>query len=253
MSKNIIWIIVLIAALIGFIFFLGTDEEPIDPQQIAQDWIVNNSPTYKFDGQDLAFLGTREGKIYFAFQSTSAGYGDRTGQMSATVITPHIMEIIVENGEVVSAITDGKYNEITNEMIGEYLEENLEEDKEISVYFLNIESQEEELVEVKRTIPYEPGISIHFAAINQLLNGPTEDESERGIFSMINPGTVVYDLTIEDGVAIVDFNEKLQEGVAGSASVMAIRNQIERTLLQFDDINEVVISINGESELILQP
>jgi Spore germination protein len=252
MSKNIIWIIVLIAALIGFIFFLGTDEEPIDPQQIAQNWIVNNSPTYKFDGQDLAFLARGE-KMYFAFQSTSAGYGDRTGQMSATVITPHIMEIIVENGEVVSAITDGKYNEITNEMIGEYLEENLEGDKEISVYFLNIESQEEELVEVKRTIPYEPGISIHFAAINQLLNGPTEDESERGIFSMINPGTVVYDLTIEDGVAIVDFNEKLQEGVAGSASVMAIRNQIERTLLQFDDINEVVISINGESEEILQP
>ncbi len=32
-----------------------------------------------------------------------------------------------------------------------------------------IESQQEELVEVKRTIPYEPGISIHFAAINQLL------------------------------------------------------------------------------------
>jgi hypothetical protein len=29
------------------------------------------------------------------------------------------MEIIVENGEVVSAITDGRYNEITNEMIGE--------------------------------------------------------------------------------------------------------------------------------------
>ena len=74
----------------------------------------------------------------------------------------------VENGEVISAITDGKYNEITNEVIGEYLEENLEGDKEISVYFLNIESQEEELVEVKRTIPYEPGISIHFAAIHRL-------------------------------------------------------------------------------------
>ena len=231
---------------------LGTDEEPIDPQQIAQDWIVNNSPTYKFDGQDLAFLGTREGKYTLLFNQHRLDMEIELVNVT-TVITPHIMEIIVENGEVVSAITDGKYNEITNEMIGEYLEENLEGDKEISVYFLNIESQAEELVEVKRTIPYEPGISIHFAAINQLLNGPTEDESERGIFSMINPGTVVYDLTIEDGVAIVDFNEKLQEGVAGSASVMAIRNQIERTLLQFDDINEVVISINGESELILQP
>ncbi|MDD3123440.1 MAG: GerMN domain-containing protein, partial [Candidatus Izemoplasmatales bacterium] len=59
--------------------------------------------------------------------------------------------------------------------------------------------------------------------------------------------------TLEGEVATVDFNEKLQEGVAGSATVMAIRNQIERTLLQFDYITEVVISINGDSEEILQP
>jgi len=78
MSKNIIWIVVLIAALVGFIFFLGTDKEPINPQQLAENWIVNNSSTYKFDGQDLTFLSIEGEKIYFAFQSTSAGYGDRT-------------------------------------------------------------------------------------------------------------------------------------------------------------------------------
>ena len=248
MSKNIIWIIVLAIALIGFIFFLGTGKEIVDPQKIAEDWIVNNSSTYKFDGQNLTFLSVENDKMYFAFESTSAGYGDRTGQMSATVMTPHIIEIIVEDGGVVSAITDGRYNEITNEMIGAVFE-----DKEVSVYFLNVENQQEELVEVKRIIPHEPGVSYPFSALTQLLNGPTQEESESGIFSMINPGTVAYDLTLEGEVATVDFNEKLQEGVAGSATVMAIRNQIERTLLQFDYITEVVISINGDSEEILQP
>ncbi len=249
MSKNIIWIIILILALIGFIFFLGTkEEEPISPQKIAEDWIINNSATYKFDGHDLVFLNAKDNKIYFAFESTSAGYGDRTGQASATVITPHIIEIVVEDGQVVSAITDGRYNEMTNEVI-----EIVPENKEISLYFLNIEDQQEELVEVKRTIPYEPGISYPLVALNQLLNGPSEEEADNGLFSMINPGTVVYDLTIEDGTAYADFNEKLQEGVAGSATVMAIRHQIEKTLLQFDDINNVVISINGDSETILQP
>jgi spore germination protein GerM len=35
--------------------------------------------------------------------------------------------------------------------------------------------------------------------------------------------------------------------------VMAIREQIEKTLLQFETIDDVVISINGETEEVLQP
>lgn len=248
MSKNIVWIILLSIALIGFIFFLGTNKEPVDPQKIAENWIINNSSTYKFDGKDLTFLSVEGNKMYFAFQSNSAGYGDRTDQISATVITPHIIEIIIEDGEVVSAITDGRYDEMTNKMIGVVFE-----DKEVSIYFLSVASEQEELVEVKRIIPHEPGVSYPYSALIQLLNGPTEEEAGNGIFSMINPGTVAYDLNLEGEVATVDFNEKLQEGVAGSATVMAIRNQIESTLLQFDYISEVIISINGESEEILQP
>lgn len=34
---------------------------------------------------------------------------------------------------------------------------------------------------------------------------------------------------------------------------MAIREQIEKTLLQFETIDDVVISINGETEEVLQP
>ncbi|MFA5228373.1 MAG: GerMN domain-containing protein [Candidatus Paceibacterota bacterium] len=248
MNKKIIWLILFVAIVIGFIIFWENPKEQIDPQKMAEEWILNNSPTYKFDGQNLTFLSIENDKIYFAFESTSAGYGDRTGQMSAKIMTPHIIEIIVEGNQVVSAITDGRYNEIKNEIIGVVFE-----DKEVSVYFLNVENQQEELVEVKRMIPHEPGVSYPFSALNQLLNGPSQEESESGIFSMINPGTVVYDLTLDGKIAHVDFNEKLQEGIAGSATVMAIRSQIERTLLQFDYISGVVISINGDSEEILQP
>ncbi|MDD5146762.1 MAG: Gmad2 immunoglobulin-like domain-containing protein [Candidatus Pacebacteria bacterium] len=73
------------------------------------------------------------------------------------------------------------------------------------------------------------------------------------IFSNINYGTKVQKLTIADGVARIDFNEKLEEGVGGSCKVAAIRAQITETLKQFYSVEQVIISINGRTEDILQP
>ncbi|HPP18950.1 MAG TPA: GerMN domain-containing protein, partial [Candidatus Dojkabacteria bacterium] len=60
-------------------------------------------------------------------------------------------------------------------------------------------------------------------------------------------------LSIEDGVARVDFSKELEEGVAGSCKVESIRAQIEETLKQFDNIDSVIISVEGKVEGILQP
>jgi spore germination protein GerM len=60
-------------------------------------------------------------------------------------------------------------------------------------------------------------------------------------------------LTIEDGVAKVDFNEQLEYEVSGSCRVSAIRAQITETLKQFPTVKEVIISIDGRTEDILQP
>jgi spore germination protein GerM len=57
---------------------------------------------------------------------------------------------------------------------------------------------------------------------------------------------------IEDGVAYADFSSELEVS-GGSAMVMMIREQIEKTLLQFETIDSVVISIEGDSEEVLQP
>jgi hypothetical protein len=90
-------------------------------------------------------------------------------------------------------------------------------------------------------------------ALNQLLNGPIDKEKIDGYYTSINPGVVVQSLTIENGTAKVDFNDQLEKDVAGSCKVNAIRAQITETLKQFPTVQNVIISINGKTEDILQP
>ena len=51
----------------------------------------------------------------------------------------------------------------------------------------------------------------------------------------------------------VDFSKELGIGVAGSCRVEAIRSQITETLKQFKNVENVIISIEKETENILQP
>ncbi len=60
-------------------------------------------------------------------------------------------------------------------------------------------------------------------------------------------------LTIENGTATVNFSREMQAYGGGSARVTAIRDQITRTLTQFDTVDEVVIAVEGETEGVLQP
>ena len=91
------------------------------------------------------------------------------------------------------------------------------------------------------------------AAIVELLNGPTVAEQNAGLTSSLNTGVENQALTIDQGTARIDFTNRLQEGVGGSCKVAAIRAQITETLKQFPTVQNVVISIDGETEEILQP
>jgi hypothetical protein len=91
------------------------------------------------------------------------------------------------------------------------------------------------------------------AALEQLLLGPTAAEKQLGIFTSINPGVKIQSLTITGGLAKVDFDKTLEEAVGGSCRVAAIRSQITQTLKQFPTIKNVLISIEGRTEDILQP
>lgn len=90
-------------------------------------------------------------------------------------------------------------------------------------------------------------------ALELLIKGPTFGEKSQGFLTGLNPDVKIQSLVIENGVAEADFDEQLERGVAGSCRVTAIRVQIVETLKQFPSVNEVIISINGQTDLILQP
>lgn len=123
----------------------------------------------------------------------------------------------------------------------------------VKVYF----SQSGDVVDCSTVFPAERQVSqtqsVARVALEELLKGPTDLEKYAGLVSNINDGVKIQSLTIKNGVAKVDFNDALDEGVAGSCKVLAIKAQITETLKQFPTVTDVVISINGKIEDILQP
>ena len=89
-----------------------------ESREIARAFI-ENSPTYQFDGYDLEYNRTISLRcpycwlFIFEFTSRHAGYGNRTGQILAQVITPHTASVIVKQGTVTYATLDGTWNMLT--------------------------------------------------------------------------------------------------------------------------------------------
>lgn len=104
---------------------------------------------------------------------------------------------------------------------------------------------------IQRTITKTDNLPL--TALEELLKGPTSEDTDRDYFTNINPNVTIQSFKIENGIAYVDFDETLEQAIAGSCRVGAIRAQIEQTLLQFPEITQVQISINGRTEDILQP
>lgn len=109
---------------------------------IAEKFLFE-SPTFSFDGiedsveiievETLRTLNTWG--VSIGFTSRHGGYGDREGQMQTMALQDHRMWIVVSKGEVVEAITDSVFNELTGEM-GTYQDDEVEDVQEIALNFL---------------------------------------------------------------------------------------------------------------------
>ncbi|MFA5076449.1 MAG: GerMN domain-containing protein [Patescibacteria group bacterium] len=125
----------------------------------------------------------------------------------------------------------------------------------VRVYFnnskLDPESSCSKVFAVDRQVPKTQAVAR--AALEQLLAGPLSSEIQAGFFTSINPGVKIQKLTITDGVATVDLSQELEGGLGGSCRVTAIRSEITETLKQFATVQEVIISVDGRIEDILQP
>ena len=136
-----------------------------------------------------------------------------------------------------------------------FKQSSVEETTKFKIYFNNSKLDPEftcvKVFPVTREIPKTQAVAR--AALDELLNGLTEKEKADKYLTNINEGVKIQRLEIKDGIAKVDFNDKLEFQVGGSCRVTAIRAQITETLKQFPTVKEVVISINGRTEDILQP
>ncbi|MCF7845259.1 MAG: GerMN domain-containing protein [Candidatus Pacebacteria bacterium] len=260
----VITIGVLIFALAAFILLNLEDpgELEVDPTEKAEQWVEEEATTFlERGGSDLEFQDATEVsdgvyEVTFNFESTFAGYGEVSDdEMSAQVITPHTIVVTVEDGSVVGAVTDDTYDEMEEKMIGE--EEEIEgeegdvlvEPAFLNLYFVTVEEGQEKVEAVGRMFVMEEGVEEE--VVNALLEGPTTEEEEEGYSTAIDSEATLNSFRIEEKTAYADFSEELD--ASGSAMVMAIREQIEKTLLQFESVDDVVISINGETEEVLQP
>jgi hypothetical protein len=115
-------IISLVLLIMGCACNDGTENNTQPPskqesREIAEEFIIN-SPTFAYDGiaESLELDGTFTARcpacwvFVFKFECSSAGYGDRTGQEVAQVITPHTATIAVQQGEITAAELDEKWD-----------------------------------------------------------------------------------------------------------------------------------------------
>lgn len=97
-----------------------------------------------------------------------------------------------------------------------------------------------------------------YISLIELLKGASTAEKNQGYSTNLPIGTAsepvkLNSIRIDNGTAYADFGGGLEYKVGGSCRVNGIRSQIESTLKQFSSVKNVVISINGRTEDILQP
>lgn len=123
-----------------------------------------------------------------------------------------------------------------------------------SVFYSNVNKGS--LLDCAKVFPVERTVAqtsaVGRAAIGELLKGPTAEERAAGYLTQIPPYAALNWLVISDQAAKADFTAGLEPG-GGSCRVQAVRGEIEGTLLQFDTVETVVISVEGDSSTALQP
>lgn len=159
------------------------------------------------------------------------------------------VNIVVDSNEETGNVTIVNGEKVENKEI------NLNPDtvKIVAYYNKSMSNDCEDVKPLERTIEKKYDSPV-INTVRGLLTPLSEDETKAGWLSNIPAGTYLRSVTIVNGVAEVVFSSALSN-VAGSCRVMAIRSQIEKTLLQFPYIKSVSICIdnNCHQDQILQP
>lgn len=224
-------------------------ESPAEGAKIIGSFEVSGRARADKGKVSVTLAGPNGGPLFGRLISVIADPGDEYGRFS-TKVSPlgHVGEVVLEVG-----FSSG---DESPERVVRNLELMSEDMVEVEVFFTNFELDPwqtcQNVFAVKRSVSSDT--NVYRAAIEALLEGPTDKEAENGYESSLPDGARLKSVASDsEGKVTADFDDYLGRGVAGSCRVGAIRSQIESTLKQFPEVREVVISINGETEEILQP
>lgn len=182
--------------------------------------------------------------IVFGIWQSNQDKGGQTGDDDNNVTV--VVDSTKETGSV-TIVNGAKVNSENSNISGETT-------KIVAYYNKTSNGNEcENVMALERTVEkkYESNV---INTVRGLLTPLSSDELSKGWISSIPEGTYLRNITVKDGVAQVVFSSALKN-VAGSCRVMAIRSQIEKTILQFSYIKKVNICIddNCQQDEILQP
>jgi germination protein M len=105
---------------------------------------------------------------------------------------------------------------------------------QLSVYFIS----SGKIAAGHRTVPKTKAVAT--AAVNQLLDGPTDAESSAGFTDALPPGASVRSIRVTKGTAVVSLDaEILQLGQSNPEAEMAALAQLTFTLTQFPTVSGV--------------
>jgi len=100
---------------------------PEEARTMAEEWMIS-APTYAYDGSNLTLDDhvvldsfPQQHEITYEFVSSHAGYGNRSDETAAEVITPHMVVVTVANGEITSAIIDGVWDEMYQRLLSDMI------------------------------------------------------------------------------------------------------------------------------------
>lgn len=156
--------------------------------------------------------------------------------------TPPVQE------NITSEVTEQEKPEITD-TISEEPENSPTEDITGKVYFCRIsEDGTQRMLAAFRKISSDNSLK---SALEALLAGPTNAESEHDIITNIPENAVLKSIRIEGDTAFLDFSSEFEVNSFGRDSVVLQLKQIVFTVTEYSDIKKVQFLINGEKRTYL--
>ena len=122
------------------------------------------------------------------------------------------------------------------------------EEVTITLYFANASG--DQLIKVNRTMRYNTNISLEKLVVEQLVYGPLANKGKEDIpvFSTLNPGTKIINVSIKDGICYVNFDSTFLNESYNQKPEITIYS-IVNSIVTNGNVTKVQILVDGSSDV----